>query len=96
MRNIDKLKNKYERYWVDMSIEDRFREHKHYHFVFGDYIVSVIQEPHYKGDNDLEYAIIYNDYLTYLETEKDEVARYKTVDEVDKVLHEYKMEEGLE
>lgn len=96
MNNMDKLKQKYKQYWKDNSINSAIMGHKNYHFVFGDYTVSVIQEPYYKGDNDMEYAIIYKDDLIFLEAEGDAVARYKGFEEVDSVLHYYRIKDALD
>lgn len=93
MRNIEKLKQMYQPFWTDRSIANMIVEHKNYHFTFGEYTVSVIQEPHSTTERDLEYAIIYKGDLIFLEEEGDSVARYKTIEEVNEVLQHYKQKE---
>lgn len=92
MRNIDKLKLKYSENFSDYTTKGKYVEHINYHFDFGDYTVSVVQEPNYKGNYDLEYAIISNrsGNFVYLEQEGDAVARYKTYDEVDQVIQHFR------
>ncbi len=92
MRNIEKLKLKYRENFSDHTTKGKYIEHINYHFNFGDYTVSVVQEHNYKGNYDLEYAIISNrsGNFIYLEQEGDAVARYKTYDEVDQVIQHFR------
>lgn len=69
--NFNKVVEHFKEYHVDKSEHNFPRAH----FNFGKFKVSMVTEKYYKGDNNLEFALIYRNVIS-------EPSRYQTVEQV--------------